>query len=262
MKPILLDLGAIKIHAYGLALALAFLVGSMWTTHRGSRQGYREDDLMRLFGWILVSSLIGARLYYALQHPADFDDDWLAVARVWQGGLTQYGGLIAAILVGGLFIRSRRWSFLDVSDLLAPALALGEAITRIGCFFNGCCFGEACTLPWAVVYPEGSHAHWVLGETPVHPSPLYLCIANLLLFLLLRRLGALAMRSGRLFAIFIAGSSAVRFLIDFTRYYGPEDRITIGTTHLAHSQWLSLVFFAAAVALWFLAPDRAKAASS
>ncbi len=254
MKPILLELGPFRIHAYGLALAVSFLVGSWLVTRRGRRQGYPEDELMRLFWWILVSSLIGSRLYYALQHPQDFADNWLGVSQIWRGGLTQYGGLIGALIVGGLFIRSRRWSFRAVSDLIAPALALGEGLTRIGCYFNGCCFGHECALPWAVRFPPGSHAHAVLGPTSVHPSQLYLSLANFALLLFLLPLGERLARAGRLFAVYLAASSCARFFVDFTRYYEASDRIAVAGLRLAHSQWVSLLLIIVAALLWLRAP--------
>jgi phosphatidylglycerol:prolipoprotein diacylglycerol transferase len=250
MKPILLELGPFRIHAYGLALALSFLLGSWLVTRRGRRLGYAEDDLMRLFWWILVSSLIGSRLYYALQHPDDFKDNWLGVSQIWRGGLTQYGGLIGALIVGGLFIRSRGWSFRQVSDLIAPALALGEGITRIGCYFNVCCFGRPCDLPWAVRFPPGSHAHAMLGPQSVHPSQLYLSLANFVLLLVLLPLGDRLRRPGRLFAVYLAVSSMVRLLVDFTRYYEPGDRFAIAGVNLAHSQWVSIGLMVLAAVFW------------
>lgn len=257
MKPILLELGPLRVHAYGLALAISFLAGSWLVTVRGRRLGYPEDELMRLFWWILVSALIGSRLYYALQHPDDFKDNWLGVSQIWRGGLTQYGGLIGAILVGGLFIRSRRWSFREGSDLIAPALALGEGITRIGCHFNGCCFGRVSDLPWAVCFPPGSHAHSVVGPQSLHPAQLYLSLANLALFPVLLALDARLPRPGRLFAVYLAASSAIRFALDFTRYYEPGDSFGVAGLELAHSQWVSIALIAIAAWLWVRAPlDR------
>jgi len=260
MKPILLELGPLRIHAYGLALAVSFLVGSWLVTRRGGRLGYPEDELMRLFWWILVSALIGSRLYYALQHPQDFEDNWLAVLQVWRGGLTQYGGLIGALIVGGLFMRSRRWSFRQVSDLIAPALALGEGITRIGCYYNGCCFGRPSTVPWAVRFPPESHAYPVVGSVSVHPSQLYLSLANLVLFMFLLPLSDRLARAGRLFALYLAASSVARFLVDFTRFYEESDRIAIAGLRLAHSQWVSIVLIGLAALFWFGAP-RARGRS-
>lgn len=254
MKPVLLELGPFAVHAYGLALALSFLLGSLWVVRRGRPRGFAEEDLNQLFLWILGSALIGSRLYYAFQHPEDFRDDWLEVFRLWRGGLTQYGGLIGAVLVGALFIRSRRWSFRDTTDLLAPALALGEAITRLGCFLSGCCFGKPCDLPWGVHYPEDAPAFDAIDGAAVQPSPLYLSAGNLILFLALARFQNVGSRPGRVFAAYLSGSSLLRFLVDFTRYYAPSDRIAVAGLQLAHSQWVGLLLIAVGVVLWITAP--------
>jgi phosphatidylglycerol---prolipoprotein diacylglyceryl transferase len=257
VRPILFELGPFRVHAYGLTLALSFLIGSYWVIRRGRPRGYREEELNLLFLWILGSALIGARLYYAFQHPEDFRQDWLELFQIWRGGLTQYGGLIGALLVGGLFIRSRRWSFREVADLLAPALALGEAITRIGCFLSGCCFGKPCGEPWCVVYPPDSPAHDALGGVPLAPSPLILSATNFLLFLGLWRAQNARLRAGRVFALYLGLSALLRFLVDFTRYYTPGDRFAIAGLRLAHSQWIGLALMAAGAALWFVGPRAA-----
>jgi phosphatidylglycerol---prolipoprotein diacylglyceryl transferase len=254
LKPILFELGPLKVHAYGLGLALAFLFGSLWLSRRARPLGYQDEDLMKMAWWVLASALIGARLYYALQHPGEFEADWAELFRVWRGGLTQYGGVIAAIIVGALYIRSKGWAFREVGDLTAPAIALGEGITRIGCFFNGCCFGQSCSLPWAVRFPPGSHAHWVLGDAAIHPSQLYLSVASFLLFFALARVSVPLRRSGRLLAAYLAASSVIRFLVDFTRYYAAEDGVSVGGLHLVHSQWFMLGFLALAAWLWWGAP--------
>jgi len=257
VKPVLLELGPFAVHAYGLALALSFLIGSLWVVRRGRSRGFAEEDLNQLFLWILGSALIGSRLYYAFQHPEDFRDDWLEVFRLWRGGLTQYGGLIGALLVGWLFIRSRRWSFRATTDLLAPALALGEGITRIGCFLSGCCFGKPCGLPWGVHYPDDAPAFDAIDGAAVHPSPLYLSAGNLLLFFALARFHDARPRPGRVFALYLVASALLRFLVDFTRYYAPGDRIAIAGASLAHSQWVGLLLMAVGAVLWFIAPPAA-----
>ncbi|MCK4412573.1 MAG: prolipoprotein diacylglyceryl transferase [Candidatus Eisenbacteria sp.] len=259
MRPILLELGPLRIHAYGFALALSFLIGSIWVARRGRMLGYREDELSKLYFWVLASALIGARLYYAFQHPEDYEGDWIGIFRLWRGGLTQHGGVIGAIVVAWFFVRSRHWSFREIADLMAPAVALGEGITRVGgCFLAGCCHGRPCDLPWAVEYPVDSPAHGIFGATPLHPSPLYLAVGNILLFLWLSRMQSMLLGTGRVFAIYLAGASLIRFLVDYTRYYVPGDYISVLGMRLTHSQWLSLGLIAVALLVWFL-PRRGEA---
>ena len=261
MRPILLELGPLRVHAYGFALAVSFLLGSFWIGRRGRRLGYSEDELSKLFFWLLASALIGSRLYYAFQHPEDFAGDWLDVFRIWRGGLSEYGGVIGAVFAAWMFARSRAWSFRALADVAAPAIALGEAITRLGgCFMAGCCHGLPTTLPWGVRYPPGSPAWDLWPDAAVQPSPLYLALGNTVLFLVLARLSRRLAGSGRLFSLYLAGSSLLRFAVDFTRYYVPSDWHTLLGVRLTHSQWFGFLLLLLAAVLW-LRPAREAAAS-
>ncbi|MBP7669598.1 MAG: prolipoprotein diacylglyceryl transferase [Candidatus Eisenbacteria bacterium] len=252
MRPVLFELGPLKVHAYGLALALSFLAGSIWMTRAGRRRGFGEEDLSRLFFWLLAAALIGSRVYFAIQHPGDFDRDWTALFQIWRGGLSQHGGVIGAVAIGALFARSRGWSFRELADLAAPALAFGEALTRIlGCFLAGCCHGVPCALPWAVHYPEGSPAFDLWNGAGVHPSPVYLAIGNFALAAVLVRYSERWIGTGKLFALFLAGSGALRFLVDLTRYYTQGDWITLLGLRLSHSQWMAIAMIALAAWLWW-----------
>ncbi len=252
MRPVLFELGPLRVHAYGLALAISFLAGSIWMTRAGRRRGFGEEDLSRLFFWLLAAALIGSRVYFAIQHPGDFDRDWTALFQIWRGGLSQHGGVIGAVAIAALFARSRGWSFRELADLAAPALAFGEALTRIlGCFLAGCCHGVPSSLPWAVHYPEGSPASDLWNGAGVHPSPVYLAIGNFALAAVLVRCSERWVGTGKLFALFLAGSGALRFLVDLTRYYTQGDWITLLGLRLSHSQWMAIAMLALAAWLWW-----------
>jgi phosphatidylglycerol:prolipoprotein diacylglycerol transferase len=121
--------------------------------------------------------------------------DCFAIFEVWRGGLAYYGGFIVATLYGLWFARKHRMGVWKVADLCAPWIAFGLALTRFGCFLNGCCFGKVSTAPWAVRFPIGSpaweaqrDAHLIVGNVapyPVHPTQIYLSLLNLLTFLVL-----------------------------------------------------------------------------
>ncbi|MBD3334518.1 MAG: prolipoprotein diacylglyceryl transferase [Candidatus Eisenbacteria bacterium] len=248
MQPILWQIGPIKIHAYGLCLALAFLIGGWLTTRRGERHGLGEREMTNYITVVLISSLIGARIYYVLAHPDAFAGRWGSVVAIWRGGLVLQGGIIAAALASWSFARRHGWRLGTLADVVAPSLALGEAIGRVGCFLNGCCYGQPAACPWAVAFPEGSPAHSHFSGTALHPTQLYLVVlqgavaAALLLFHRSRTLRArYPVGSGGIFGFYLAGSSAVRFVVDLYRYYEPGDRSVFGW---AHSQVVALVFFA------------------
>ncbi|HEY0709651.1 MAG TPA: prolipoprotein diacylglyceryl transferase family protein, partial [Polyangia bacterium] len=167
MKPILgsFELGGNQIYipAYGVLVTLGFLVAIVMVTRRAKRSGFPAEGILDLSWWILITSLIGARLFYVLQHAGDFAalcfgaeegsgrapsggfSDCVAPFRIWEGGLVFYGGVIGAAAFAFWFARRKRWSFPMLADAAAPALAAGHAIGRLGCYAAGCCYGHPCT---------------------------------------------------------------------------------------------------------------------
>ena len=224
MIPTLFHIGPFRVHAYGVMLVISFVLGTWWATKAAARRGLDPERIFSLAGWILVSSIAGSRLHFVLAHPGSFGSP-LDIFRIWEGGLTLYGGLMAAIIVSLLYLRRHRVSFLSVADATAPALALGEGTTRIGCFLNGCCFGRPCSGALCVHYPADSYAAQALGEGCVYPAQLFLSAAMLLVFVILWRLDRRTFRPGILFGLYLIGQGIVRFFVDFYRYYEQADRL-------------------------------------
>jgi len=174
------------------------------------------------------SSLLG--LYY--YGTGGLSWAWL---RLWSGGRAEYGGLLAGLLAIAVYLRIRRQPFLRYVDSITPAVALGIAIGRIGCFINGDDFGTRTQLPWGVSFPLGTEAYadhfargWLLAGTahslPVHPVQLYSSLLAGLLFAGLVYLRTSA--PGTRFAVFACVHGASRFFLqywrgDFERVAGP-----------------------------------------
>lgn len=243
MHPVLFELGRIPVTSYGLFLTLAFAAGIAVARRTAPREGLADDVIVELSLVILVSSLLGARLLFALEHPDVFrapDRSGLDVLRPLLksgsrgelGGLSMSGGVALAALASLAWLRLRGRPVLRVVDVVAPSIPLGEAITRIGCLLNGCCFGVACDLPWGVRFPSGSPAHAALGDVPLHPTQLYTAAGALLLFFGLRALArrpGVRARPGLVFAGLLIGLPALRLLVDPWRYYP--------TTGYAIAEW-------------------------
>jgi phosphatidylglycerol:prolipoprotein diacylglycerol transferase len=136
-----------------------------------------------------------------------------------------YGGVIAAVIGGLAFIKSQGYPVWKVADVVAPSIALGEAITRIGCFMNGCCFGSPTRLPWGIVFPDDSFSAAVFGRVPIHPSQLYLSGLAFAVFVFLLWFEKRKKFEGQLFWTCVLVLAVVRALVDFTRYYGDGDYI-------------------------------------
>ena len=108
----------------------------------------------------------------------------LEIFMIQHSGLVFYGGLLGATLAGITYVRVRALPLWKVADILAPSVALGYVFGRIGCLFNGCCYGRMCDVPWAIRFPSEHETH---GQ-PVHPTQIYDSLLNLGLYLALARL--------------------------------------------------------------------------
>lgn len=147
----------IAIPSYGAMLGLGFLT-ALWVARRRSRQAGENPDHITNFATVaLVAGIIGARLMYVLHDWSYFLENPKEVFAVWSGGLEFLGGVIGALLVMILYWRAKKLNVLKFLDILAPALMLGLAFGRMGCFLNGCCFGGLCELPWAIRFPAVNH---------------------------------------------------------------------------------------------------------
>lgn len=256
MIPTLFKIGPLEIHSYGLLLAVAFLTGMQVALAEVRRRRLDEGRLSALCLWIMVFAIAGSRLLYIVTHLDAYAGRWGDAFKLWEGGLTMYGGFIAALVGSLLYLRQHRQPVLTVCDGFSPAIALGSGITRLGCFLNGCCFGRPCDLPWAITFAPDSFAGEVYPGVPLHPTQLYLALAGFASFLVLWSLRRRLARPGQLFFLFLLIESATRFVIDFFRHYEPGGE----SVHVLGAQLsLTQVFCVglAAIALIGLARGRA-----
>jgi len=219
--PTLFKIGPLEIHSYGLLLAVAFLTGMQVALAEARRRGLDQERLSALCLWIMVFAIAGSRFLYVLTHLDAYAGRWGDVFKLWEGGLTMYGGLLAALGGSFLYLRRHRQPVLTVCDAFSPAIALGSGITRLGCFLNGCCFGRPCELPWAIIFAPDSFAGEVYPGVPLHPTQLYLALSGFASFALLWSLRRRLARPGHVFFLFLLFESASRFVIDFFRHYEP-----------------------------------------
>jgi len=257
----LFDIGPFSIHTYGVALAVAFWLGIELSAREARKRGMDPIKIVDLGIVILLSSVAGSRLLYVIQHMEDYRGDLLGMLRVWEGGLTFYGGLIAGVIFGIGFLRVRKVPVRDAIDVVAPQIALGIAIARIGCFLNGCCFGTETGLPWACRFPADSQAGWVLPGVGLHPTQLYSSAANFVIFLFLRRFLRSGPRGGKVFYAFLITYGLWRFVIDYLRYYEDSMYVTTAGAGITWNQIVSMVIIAIGLA-FFLGSRRTAGDSS
>ncbi|MBU0509804.1 prolipoprotein diacylglyceryl transferase [bacterium] len=180
MHPVLIDFGPFALHSYGLAMAVAFAVGIWVATIRAKAKGFGPYFAIDISILILIFSMIGARATYVLTHldeyreyPFDAISPIQHTGKIGIEGLVLLGGVAAAFLTVYIYSRRKGHHFLSVTDLLIPPTALGIAVGRIGCFFNGCCFGLPTHQPWCVHFPKGSLAAYIFPHECIHPTQIY-----------------------------------------------------------------------------------------
>ncbi|RKY66046.1 MAG: prolipoprotein diacylglyceryl transferase, partial [Candidatus Latescibacterota bacterium] len=229
--PVLFRIGPLAIHSYGVMLSLSFLVGVYLSIWRGRKLGLDSGRMMDLAMYVMISSAVGARLFYVIPHWEVFTGHPWDVINPFQNGemgiagLTLYGGLILAVVVGIWFARRHHMPVWRVTDAMAPGVASGIFLTRIGCFLNGCCFGKPSTVSWAMTFPRNCAAGYLFPDTPIHPTQVYSSLYGLAIFGILMFLERFKRFDGFTFWVFILLYSVARFAVDFVRYY--EESMTL-----------------------------------
>ena len=214
-----------------------FIVALLVAIWDRKRHGINTQQVMDL-GFIAVfSAFIGARLVYVLIHLSYYKDHPLDVLKVWQGGLVFFGGFLASLLALSLYLLRHHLSLWKTGDFLAPSVAIGQAIGRIGCFMAGCCFGHPTSLGCGVTFPAVAPASLQFGHVAVHPSQLYGSGGGFLIFLLLLILERVWNYRGATFGRLLVFYGVSRFSVDFSRYYEPEQMMALDWSN---NQWISM----------------------
>ena len=252
MHPIAFFLGSLPIRWYGVMMALAFLAGLWTATRRARHTNVSGEAIADVTLWLMVGSIVGARFVYVTTYwKTQFaGEPFSEVFMIQHGGLVYYGGLIGATMAGIIYLAWKKLPVWKVADILAPSIALGSIFGRIGCLLNGCCYGRACDLPWAIHFPADHETH----GAAVHPTEIYDALLNLVLYLALAWLFRRKKFDGQIFAIYLMGYAIFRSLAEYFRGDYPTDHVHAGLTS---AQVVSLPMFAAGLALMFILSRRA-----
>lgn len=211
MRPVLFSIGPVSVYAWGTMLSLAVLLGVFGARKLAIRDKIDPDVILELVIWLVVAGLIGSRLCYVFLYDWEYYVSHpMAIFNLTQQGLVFYGGLLAGIIAGVWFIYRRGLPFWNLADIVAPFLALGYGIGRIGCFLNGCCYGKPTDLPWGVVFPG-------LSAIPRHPTQLYSTGLALLLFGFLLWLYYRRRFTGQVFLVYLMLYAVLRSIVEIFR---------------------------------------------
>jgi phosphatidylglycerol:prolipoprotein diacylglycerol transferase len=263
MRPILFVIPGcdIRIHSYGLMIFVACAAALAMAVWRARRERVDPDAVYELATWLFLGGVIGARVFYFVQHPEALHHPG-DVFRTWEGGNVFYGCILGGLTGSILYWFRRPFPFLGMCDVAAPAVAIGAAVGRIGCFLNGCCHGAISAVPWAVRFPSGSHA-WVRqlnaglippeapSSLPVHPTQLYSALASFLVLGLILGDARRPRRAGELMALLMIAYPLTRWPIEALR--GDEPAVLAGMTW---SQSISLALLAGGLVLRLILRSR------
>lgn len=209
MHPILFKWGPITVYSYGFMLAIAFLVGILIARSEARRKRINPDLTFDLAILAAVGGIVGARLFYVVGHWELFLRNWKAIFAFQEGGLVFYGGLAGGAIAILVYLSKKKLSIAETADLIAPSLAIGYSIARIGCFLNGCCYGRETKVFLSVNFPgvEGFR----------HPTQIYSLIYGLIIFSILWGLRKRLVHPGQLFLVYLFMYALARFIIEFFR---------------------------------------------
>lgn len=242
MHPVLFQFGPLKVYAYGLSVALGFIVSTYLARQEARRQKIEPEKIVNLALGLIISGIIGARILYVVQNLPFFLDHPGQILMLHKGGLSFYGGFFFAIVFAIIFLRKQGLGILSTFDLVSPYLALAQAIGRIGCFLNGCCYGKPTTLNLGVYFP-GEHV-------ARHPVQIYSSFGLLLIFVTLRLLqskrGNQTKISGQIFFSYALLYSSMRFFIEFLR----GDNLPVLVNLTLHQLISIVIFISSGIILW------------
>jgi phosphatidylglycerol:prolipoprotein diacylglycerol transferase len=249
-------LGGLKVFGYGTMLVLAF-IGSTWIAWwRSKREGLDREVIVDMAFWLFLSGMIGARLFYCVEYwGKDIKTIWDAV-QYWKGGVVYYGGIVGGTIAFFVYRHFRPFPLRPFLDVVAPGIAVGTLFGRLGCFLNGCCYGDVCDFPWAISFPKYSPSwgHQVaLGlipsnavqSLPVHPTQLYSAVDALIILILLNAYYPLRRRDGEVMGLLMVTYPITRFFIEYLR---SDEPAFFGGLTIAQN--ISLVLFFCGLAYW------------
>ncbi|HTI98597.1 MAG TPA: prolipoprotein diacylglyceryl transferase [Dongiaceae bacterium] len=253
MHPIAFYIGSFAVHWYGIMTALGFLAGLWTASRRGMLAGFLPEKILDIGPWLILGTILGARTMYVTTY---WDEEFAGkpiseIFMVQHGGLVFYGGLIGAALACILYAWFKKMPLWKLADVLAPSIALGSAFGRVGCLLNGCCYGRACSLPWAITFPADNPLN--PPTTPVHPTEIYDSALNLILYLTLAWLFRRRKFDGQIFALFLMCYAITRSTVESFR-----GDYTVVHYHfgLTPAQVVGIGTFATGLVLWWWCSRR------
>jgi len=251
VHPIAFHFGTFEVHWYGILVMAGFVAGLWTASRRGVRDGLAPEKVQDLGAWLIVGTIVGARTLYVVSYWQEnfAGQPWTEIFKVWRGGLVFYGGLIGASLVTILYAWKRKLPLWKLADVLAPSISLGYFFGRLGCLMNGCCYGRATDLPWAIHFPVGNPSY----PNGVHPTQLYEAFLGLGLYAALAWWYQRKKFDGQIFAAYLMCYAVLRAFVESFRGDYPVHYLGGWATP---AQLVSFAIFTAGLILYWQLPKK------
>jgi len=210
LHPIFFKIGDFVIYCYGVMVAFGVFT-SVWLFQKESfKEGYEEKLISQLIFGIILTGILGARFLHILVNLPYYFLHPLEIIKIRNGGLAVEGAIIFSLIFIIIFTKIKNLPTAKLLDLISIYVPIGQAIGRIGCFLNGCCYGKETHFFLSVKFS--------FLEKRVHPTQLYYSFLYLLLFLILKKVSKrVKIGDGFIFLFYLIGFSLIRYFIDFLR---------------------------------------------
>jgi phosphatidylglycerol:prolipoprotein diacylglycerol transferase len=258
---------SVPVFGYGFMLLIGFLSALAFARRQARLAGIDPELMYDMAYWLLVPGIVGGRLAYLVQHGDNVFLDlngrplsgmqWLfAAVNLSQGGLVLIGAMVGGAVGFFSFCARRKLPPLALADVIVPSIFIGIGFGRLGCLMNGCCFGDACSLPWGITFPHGSVPFEALvhrgfldpaaaATMPLHPTQIYMAIDGFVLAIVTALYFRVRTRPGDVLALGCILCAITRFLVEFLR----NDEMGQLGTRFTISQYYSLGILAAGIGI-------------
>ncbi|MDY3005510.1 prolipoprotein diacylglyceryl transferase [Anaerococcus sp. AGMB00486] len=216
----------IDVYWYAIIIITGILIGAKFAQKEFSRRGFSEDFIYDILFVTLPFAIVGARLWYVVFEWDLYKNNPIEILNFRAGGLAIHGGILFAIIALYFYSKKKEIPLIDITDVMVPSLALGQAIGRWGNFVNGEAHGSATNLPWAIL----------VDGVRVHPTFLYESIGDFLIFLFLINYRKKEPAKGKQTAIYFMAYGVLRFFVEALR----TDSLMIGPIRMA--QFTSVIY--------------------
>ncbi len=221
-NPVLISLGPIQIYWYGLFIVLGILAAIAVSLKLAGYYNIKKSIIVDLSFWLIIGGVIGARIYHVLLELPFYIKYPLNIFKVWQGGLAVHGVIIAGLLIIWFFAKKHNLNFWLLTAIMAPGVALAQAIGRWGNYFNSELFGYPTDLAWGILIDIMKRPVEYISAEFFHPTFLYESLGSFLIFLILISLHIWIIKTKKfsyflLLTSYLIIYSALRFSLEFIR---------------------------------------------